>query len=62
MQKQLELAREEIATFEAQLDSERRCVLELQERIVRYNADVSDRDLKVRELEDALQEAEEQFS
>ncbi|PON48607.1 Protein Networked (NET), actin-binding (NAB) domain containing protein [Trema orientale] len=62
LQNQLELAREDIATFEARLDSERRHVSELQERIVRYNADVSDRDLKVSELKAALHDAEKQFS
>uniref|UniRef100_A0A803NZM1 NAB domain-containing protein n=1 Tax=Cannabis sativa TaxID=3483 RepID=A0A803NZM1_CANSA len=62
LQHQLELAQEDIATFKVQLDSERRLVSELEERIVRYNADVSDRELMVRELEVALHDAEQQFS
>lgn len=62
LQNQLELAREEIAMFEAQLDSERRQVLELEERIARYIADVSDRDLEIEKLNVALHDVEEQFS
>ncbi|KAM2281302.1 hypothetical protein ACFX1S_041922 [Malus domestica] len=47
---------------ESQLDSERKHVSELQERIVRYNADIFGRDLEVMQLKRALRDAQEQFS
>ncbi|KAM1020396.1 hypothetical protein ACFX13_042371 [Malus domestica] len=48
--------------FESQLDSERKHVSELQERIVRSNADIFGRDLEVMQLKGALRDAQEQFS
>ncbi|CAN6565252.1 unnamed protein product [Malus baccata var. baccata] len=48
--------------LESQLDSERKHVSELQERIVRYNADIFGRDLEVTQLKSALRDAQEQFS
>ncbi|XP_050156399.1 protein NETWORKED 4A-like isoform X4 [Malus sylvestris] len=47
---------------ESQLDLERKHVSELQERIVRCNADIFGRDLEVMQLKSALREAQEQFS
>ncbi|PQQ10837.1 protein NETWORKED 4B [Prunus yedoensis var. nudiflora] len=62
MQGQLQVAQEDIAMLEAQLHLERKHVLELQEKIVRYNADIFGRDLEVMELKSALHDAQEQFS
>ncbi|CAB4271105.1 unnamed protein product [Prunus armeniaca] len=62
MQGQLQVAQEDIAILESQLHSERKHVLELQENIVRYNADIFGRDLEVMELKSALHDAQEQFS
>lgn len=62
LQIRLELAREDIANIEDQLDSERRHVSELDERTAGYIADVSDRDLKIGKLKATLHDAEEQFS
>lgn len=62
LQGQLEVAREDIAMLEAQLDSERRHVLELQNSIERYSAYISDRDHEVRELKLAVYDAQEKYS
>lgn len=62
LQGQLEVAWEEVAMLRAQLDSGRKKVLELEDSIVRYKANVSDRDTEVRELKVALHDAQEQFS
>ncbi|XP_050385084.1 protein NETWORKED 4B-like isoform X2 [Argentina anserina] len=62
LQGHLQVAEEDIAMLEAQLDSERKRVLELQERIVKYNADVVSRDLELMELKSALHDAQEHFS
>lgn len=56
---ELMVAREEIATLKAELDS---CRREVQESVVRYAAHVSNRDIEVRELKVALCDAQEQFS
>ncbi|KAH7537697.1 hypothetical protein FEM48_Zijuj03G0120300 [Ziziphus jujuba var. spinosa] len=58
----LEVSQEEIALLEVQLDSEKRHVLGLQERIERYAADISDRDHENGELKLALYDAQEQYS
>ncbi|CAN6705401.1 unnamed protein product [Malus baccata var. baccata] len=47
---------------ESQLDSERKHVSELQERIVRCNADIFGHELEVMQLKSALHDAREQFS
>ncbi|KAK9283902.1 hypothetical protein L1049_012157 [Liquidambar formosana] len=62
LQGQLELAQKNIAMLEAELDLERRQVSELQGRIVRYIADVSDREHEVWELNVALCDAQNNFS
>lgn len=62
MQGHLEMAQEDIAMLEAQLDSERKHVSELQDRIEKYNTDVVARDLELVELKSAFHEAQEQFS
>ncbi|XP_024184441.1 protein NETWORKED 4A isoform X1 [Rosa chinensis] len=62
MQGHLAVAEEDIAMLEAQLDSERKHVLELQERIVKYDADLVGRDLELMELKSALHDAQDQFS
>lgn len=62
LQAQLELAQKDIAMLEAKLDSEKRLVLEMQERIVRHVADVSDRDQEIKELNFALSNAQNTFS
>ncbi|KAM1183311.1 hypothetical protein ACFX19_001699 [Malus domestica] len=48
--------------LEVQLDLERKHVSELEERIVRYNADILGRDLEVMQLKSALHDLQEQFS
>lgn len=62
LQAQLELAQKDIAMLEAKLDSEKRLVLEMQERIVRHAADVSERDQEIKELNFALSNAQNTFS
>ncbi|CAL5364021.1 unnamed protein product [Camellia sinensis] len=62
LQAQLELAQKDIAMLEAKLDSEKRLVLEMQERIVRHVADVSERDQEIKELNFALSNAQNTFS
>ncbi|XP_050250980.1 protein NETWORKED 4A-like [Quercus robur] len=62
LQGELEVAREEIAMLQAQLDSGKRKALELHESIERYKTSVSSRDIEVRELKLALSDAQEQFS
>ncbi|CAL5322832.1 unnamed protein product [Camellia sinensis] len=62
LQAQLELAQKDIAMLEAKLDSEKRLVLEMQERIVRHVADVSERDQDIKELNFALSNAQNTFS
>lgn len=62
LQGELEVAREEIAMLQTQLDSAKRKALELEESVVRYKTSVSNRDVEVRELKVALRDAQEQFS
>ncbi|CAK7340007.1 unnamed protein product [Dovyalis caffra] len=61
-QGQLKLADEEIAMLNAKLNAESKQVLELQERIECYENDLSDHDHEVKELKDALHNAQESFS
>lgn len=61
-QGQLKLAQEEVAMLSAKLDSEKRQVLKLQERIARYESDLSDRDDEIGELKLALIDTQEKFS
>uniref|UniRef100_A0A5B7BUH8 Putative Kinase interacting family protein isoform 1 n=1 Tax=Davidia involucrata TaxID=16924 RepID=A0A5B7BUH8_DAVIN len=61
LQSQLELAQKDIAVLEDKLDLERRHVLELQERIVRFVADISDRDQEIKDLNVALSDTKENF-
>lgn len=62
LQGQLEVARKDIAMLEAQLNSERMHVLELQKTIERYTADLSDSDHEVRELKLAVSDVQEKYS
>ncbi|KAL4324416.1 hypothetical protein GQ457_11G010030 [Hibiscus cannabinus] len=55
-------AQEEIATLRAQLDVERRQVANLQEQILRYKNDLSNRTHEVEELKGALCDAQDNFS
>ncbi|XWS65626.1 hypothetical protein CRYUN_Cryun05aG0129900 [Craigia yunnanensis] len=59
---QLEYAQEDIAMLKAQLDIERRQVVNLQEQIVRYSNDLSNRGHEVEELKAALCDAQDSFS
>ncbi|GMI84958.1 Networked 4A [Hibiscus trionum] len=59
---QLESAQEEIATLKSQLDIERRQVVNLQEQILRYKNDLSNRGHEVEELKGALCDAQDNFS
>nr|DAD25750.1 TPA_asm: hypothetical protein HUJ06_027218 [Nelumbo nucifera] len=47
---------------EAEIGSEKRWILELQEQIVRYKTDISDRDNKIKELQAAISKTKENFS
>ncbi|KAE8706460.1 Methyl esterase 17 [Hibiscus syriacus] len=58
----LESAQEEIAALKAQLDIERRQVVNLKEQILRYKDDLSNRDREVEELKSALCDAMDNFS
>ena len=62
VQGQLKLAQEDVAMLNAELDSERRKVLESQERIVKYERDLSVCDDKIHELKFALSDAHENFT
>ncbi|KAE8679320.1 Methyl esterase 17 [Hibiscus syriacus] len=59
---QLESAQEEIATLKAELDIDRRQVVNLQEQILRYKDDLSSRGREVEELKGALCDAQDHFS
>ncbi|XVF41246.1 hypothetical protein PTKIN_Ptkin01aG0265200 [Pterospermum kingtungense] len=59
---QLESAQDDIAMLNAQLDIERRQVVNLQEQIVRYSNDLSNRGREVEELKVALCDAQDNFS
>ncbi|XWS74474.1 hypothetical protein CRYUN_Cryun01aG0001200 [Craigia yunnanensis] len=59
---QLESAQEEIAMLKAQLDIERRQVVNAQEQIVRYSNDLSNHGREVEELKGALFDAQDNFS
>ncbi|XVF24302.1 hypothetical protein REPUB_Repub13aG0116000 [Reevesia pubescens] len=59
---QLESAQEDIAMLKAQLDIERRQVVNLQEQIGRYSNDLSNRGHEVEELKIALCDAQDNFS
>ncbi|KAA8533957.1 hypothetical protein F0562_031474 [Nyssa sinensis] len=61
LQGQLELAQKDIVVLEGKLDSEKRHVLELQERIERYIADKSERDQEIKDLNVALCDTKENF-
>ncbi|KAK0593283.1 hypothetical protein LWI29_034176 [Acer saccharum] len=62
VQGQLKLAQEDVAMLNAKLDSERRKVLESQERIVKHERDLSVCDDKIHELKFALSDAHENFT
>ncbi|KAK2637231.1 hypothetical protein Ddye_032023 [Dipteronia dyeriana] len=62
VQGQLKLAQENVAMLNAELDSERRKVLESQERVVKYERDLFVCDDKIQELKFALSDAHENFS
>ncbi|CAA2957568.1 NETWORKED 4B [Olea europaea subsp. europaea] len=51
-----------IAVLEAEIESEKSQVLDLQESIIKYNADVAERDYEIRKLSAALQDASENFA
>ncbi|KAE8684971.1 Methyl esterase 17 [Hibiscus syriacus] len=54
--------REEIATLKAQLDIEKRLVVNLQEQNLRYKNDLSNRGHEAEELKGALRDAQDNFS
>ncbi|MCD7448007.1 hypothetical protein HAX54_036827 [Datura stramonium] len=58
---QLELTQEELILLKGKLDSEERRALVLQESIMRYKADVSDRDQEIRRISAVLEEAQQNF-
>ncbi|KAJ8537176.1 hypothetical protein K7X08_035577 [Anisodus acutangulus] len=58
---QLELSQEELILLKGKLDSEERHALELQESIMRYKADISDRDQEIRRIGAVLEEAHQNF-
>ncbi|XP_059627864.1 protein NETWORKED 4A-like [Cornus florida] len=62
LQGQLELAQKDVTLLEAKLDAEKRQVLELEERILSYIADVSDRDQEIKDLIAALGDTRINFS
>ncbi|KAJ7959512.1 Protein NETWORKED 4A like [Quillaja saponaria] len=62
LQDQLRMARENITMLEAQLDSERELITELNERIAWYKSNESDHDLEVKKFKAALHDVQEQFS
>ncbi|KAK3230331.1 hypothetical protein Dsin_002212 [Dipteronia sinensis] len=62
VQGQLKLAQEDVAMLNAELDSERRKVLESQERVVKYERDLFVCDDKIQELKFALSDAHENFT
>ncbi|KAK1366724.1 NAB domain-containing protein [Heracleum sosnowskyi] len=61
-QSQIESAHKEIALLEAKLDSERDQVAELQEIIIGYVADISQRDQEITALKDKFSDAHSNFS
>ncbi|XP_060181614.1 protein NETWORKED 4B isoform X2 [Lycium barbarum] len=58
---QLELTQEELILLKGKLDSEERHALELQKSIMRYKADISDRDQEIRRINAVLEEAQQNF-
>ncbi|CAK9135910.1 unnamed protein product [Ilex paraguariensis] len=61
LQGQLESTQKDIALLEAKLDSEKSNVLHLQERILRYVANLSDRDNEISELKATFFDAQKNF-
>ncbi|KAK2644635.1 hypothetical protein Ddye_019830 [Dipteronia dyeriana] len=61
LQNQLELAQKDIAAWKAKVNSERREVSKLQERITRLKTSLTDRDHEVRDLKLAVSDAEEKI-
>ncbi|XP_022764880.1 protein NETWORKED 4B-like [Durio zibethinus] len=59
---QLESAQEDLALLKAQLDIERTQAVNLQEQIVRYSNDLSNRGREIEELKGALCDAHDNFS
>ncbi|KAK4858059.1 hypothetical protein QYF36_010344 [Acer negundo] len=61
LQNQLELAQKDSAAWKAKVNSERREVSKLQERITRLKTSLTDRDHEVRDLKLAVSDAEEKI-
>ncbi|TXG46846.1 hypothetical protein EZV62_026140 [Acer yangbiense] len=61
LQNQLELAQKDSAAWKAKVNSERREVTKLQERITRLKTSLTDRDHEVRDLKLAVSDAEEKI-
>ncbi|KAK9167892.1 hypothetical protein Syun_000032 [Stephania yunnanensis] len=62
LQLQLESAQEEIKKRESELEQEKKQVLELQDRIMRLESDIVDRDLEIGQLKSAIFDAHQDFS
>ncbi|KAJ0007601.1 hypothetical protein Pint_30666 [Pistacia integerrima] len=61
LQKQLELSQKDVITWKAKLNSEKREVSKLQERIARLKTSLSDRDHEIRDLKIAVSDAEQKI-
>ncbi|KAJ0075006.1 hypothetical protein Patl1_35041 [Pistacia atlantica] len=61
LQKQLEFSQKDVITWKAKLNSEKREVSKLQERIARLKTSLSDRDHEIRDLKIALSDAEQKI-
>ncbi|KAJ4719251.1 protein NETWORKED 4A-like [Melia azedarach] len=61
LEDQLQLAQKDIATWKSKLNSERKTVSKLQERITRLKTSLADRDHEVRNLKMAVSDAEEKI-
>ncbi|KAL5825874.1 hypothetical protein ACOSQ3_021937 [Xanthoceras sorbifolium] len=61
LQNQLELAQKDIAMWKAKVNSERKEVSKLQERITRLKTSLTDRDHEVRDLKIAVSDAEQKI-
>uniref|UniRef100_A0A5B7AFJ8 NAB domain-containing protein n=1 Tax=Davidia involucrata TaxID=16924 RepID=A0A5B7AFJ8_DAVIN len=62
LQDQLGLAQNDVATWKAKLDKEKREVSKLQDRIARYKANLSDRDQEIRRLKETISNANQSLS
>ncbi|PON72854.1 Protein Networked (NET), actin-binding (NAB) domain containing protein [Parasponia andersonii] len=61
LQKQLESAQKDVATWKAKLNAEKREVSKLQERVTRLKTSLTDRDHEIRDLKLAVSDAEQKI-